>query len=203
MKIFITGTDTDVGKTVVSSWLCLHTNYDYFKPIQTGSRLGTDSHEVKKLTNVHIHPESFIYQEPLSPHQASLLEKKEISFNKISLPSKNNLIIEGAGGILTPLNKKKLLIDLVKKWRTPVILVARTTLGTINHTLLSIEALQSRGIAILGVILNGPANHENLQAITYYGKVPVLAWIPKLQEIKRETLLQIPLSQDLENLLCN
>ncbi|GFQ99996.1 ATP-dependent dethiobiotin synthetase BioD [Trichonephila clavata] len=141
MQIFVTGTDTDVGKTTISSWLCLHTGYSYFKPIQTGSTLGTDSHQMSNLTNANVYKENFVYKRPLSPHLAASLENDSINIDRINLPKTHNLIIEGAGGVLVPINKTTLMVDLIKKLAISTILVARSTLGTINHTLLSLEAL--------------------------------------------------------------
>lgn len=198
MQIFITGTDTDVGKTVISSWLCLHTGYSYFKPIQTGSILGTDSYQISSLTNANVYKESFVYKEPLSHHLVSSLKNESIDINEINLPKAHNLIIEGAGGVLVPINKTTLMIDLIKKLAVPTILVARSTLGTINHTLLSLEALRARNIPILGVILNGLPSQDYLEAIEFYGRVQVLASVPKLQQINREHLMQTPLSNRLK-----
>ncbi|GHM58205.1 MAG: hypothetical protein sL5_03930 [Candidatus Mesenet longicola] len=191
MQIFITGTDTNVGKTLISSWICLHTGYSYFKPIQTGA--DKDSDVVSKLANSNIYEESYIYKSPLSPHLAASLENDSIDISRINLPKERNLIVEGAGGILVPINETTFMVDLIKKLNIPVILVARSTLGTINHTLLSLEALRARSVSILGVILNGPHNQDNIKAIEFYGKVEILASIPKLQEVSKESLMQLPL----------
>lgn len=201
MQIFVTGTDTDVGKTTISSWLCLHTGYSYFKPIQTGSTLGTDSHQMSNLTNANVYKENFVYKRPLSPHLAASLENDSINIDRISLPKTHNLIIEGAGGVLVPINKTILMVDLIKKLAIPTILVARSTLSTINHTLLSLEALRARNIPILGIILNGLPNQDNLEAIEFYGRAQVLASVPKLQQVDREHLMQIPLSNRLKAIL--
>lgn len=200
MQTFITGTDTDVGKTIVSSWLCLHTGYSYFKPIQTGCILGKDSCKVRELTGANVYKEAFVFKEPLSPHLAALRENRSIDINEIKLPQKPLLIVEGAGGVLAPINKDKFMVDLIKKFATLVILVARSTIGTINHTLLSLEALRARNISVLGVILNGPHDQDNFNAIEFYGKVQVLASIPKLQSISKESLMQIPFSTQLRRL---
>ncbi|MDX5496658.1 MAG: dethiobiotin synthase [Wolbachia endosymbiont of Nomada fabriciana] len=201
MQIFVTGTDTDVGKTTISSWLCLHTGYSYFKPIQTGSTLGTDSHQMSNLTNANVYKENFVYKRPLSPHLAASLENDSINIDRISLPKTHNLIVEGAGGVLVPINKTTLMVDLIKKLAIPTILVARSTLSTINHTLLSLEALRARNIPILGIILNGLPNQDNLEAIEFYGRAQVLASVPKLQQVDREHLMQIPLSNRLKAIL--
>lgn len=203
MQTFITGTDTDVGKTIVSSWLCLHTGYSYFKPIQTGCILGKDSCKVGELTGTNVYKEAFVFKEPLSPHLAALRENRSIDISEIKLPQENNrpfLIVEGAGGVLAPINEDTFMVDLIKKFATPVILVARPTIGTINHTLLSLEALRARSISVLGVILNGPHDQDNFNAIEFYGKVQVLASIPKLQSISKESLIQIPFSTQLRRL---
>jgi len=200
MRIFITGTDTDVGKTLVSSWLCLHSDYKYFKPIQTGNTEETDTEKVKKL-GILTHEEIYSYKEPLSPHLAARLENDEINMQNIILPKENDLIVEGAGGVLVPINKSHLMVDLMCKFSLPIILVARSALGTINHTLLSIEALRARKLNILGVILNGPINIENAKAIEFYGNIKILAQIPKLESATKENLLDIPLTTDVRKIL--
>jgi dethiobiotin synthetase len=203
MRIFVTGTDTNVGKTIISSWLCLHTGYAYCKPIQTGYVNGTDSDTIKQLTSSQVYQESFLYQAPLSPHLAASLENSEININHINIPNNNNIIIEGAGGIFVPINKHLFMIDLIKQINAPVILVARSTLGTINHTLLSLEALRSKNIPILGVILNKTSNQyfqDNLKAIEWYGKTTVLAHIPKLTAINKSSLLKIAFSTQLKTI---
>ena len=105
MKFFITGTDTDIGKTLIASWLCIHTNADYWKPIQTGSTQGTDTDYVRQLTGSNIHAETYIFKTPLSPHAAAEIEDKIINLNNIHLPITDKLIVEGAGGVLVPINK--------------------------------------------------------------------------------------------------
>lgn len=193
MRIFITGTGTDVGKTLISSWLCLKMGFDYFKPIQTGQ--STDSAQVRELSGTKIYPSIYSYQAPVSPHLAAALENEIIDPTKIVLPDEPNLIIEGAGGLLVPLNKNFLMIDLIQQLNVPVIIVAHSGLGTINHTLLSLEALRARNIAILGVILNGEINTPNKEAIEFYGKVKVLAEIPFLESISQQVLQDIPLAE--------
>ena len=200
MKIFITGTDTDVGKTIVCSWLCLHTQYNYFKPIQTGNSEQTDSSTVHYLTKCKVYQENYSYKEPVSPHLAARLENSLIEIDKIELPNDDNIIIEGAGGLLVPINNKFFMVDVIKKLTTPVILVARSTLGTINHTLLSIEALRVRDIKILGVIMSGPKNAENKAAIELYGKVKVLACLPNFEKLNQESLQQYKLTVELQEI---
>ena len=201
MKIFITGTDTNVGKTLISSWIALHNGFSYFKPIQTGTKDGSDSLEVHKLSKTKIHPENYVYKEPLSPHLAANVENDMIDIEKIVLPPSRNLIIEGAGGVLVPINDTYLMVDLIEKLGAPVILVARTTLGTINHTLLSLEALRSRNIPVLGVIMNGEKSLQNSQAIEAYGRTSVLADFPKIESVSMNTLKGIAPPQKLKQIL--
>jgi dethiobiotin synthetase len=200
MHIFITGTDTNIGKTLVSSWLCLHTLYDYFKPIQTGAEQGTDSASVANLTLAKIWPENFIYKTPLSPHLSARIENKEIDVNKIILPKTKNLIVEGAGGVMTPINAKYLMIDLINMIGLPTIVVASSKLGTINHTLLTLQALKTKAIEVLGVIVSGQKNADNCQAIEYYGKTKVLAQLPHLAQINTASLASISLTNDLQQI---
>jgi dethiobiotin synthetase len=200
MRLFITGTDTNVGKTIISSWIALHTGFPYFKPIQTGTRDGSDSSEVNTLSQATIYPEIYSYKEPLSPHQAAKLEKDVIDIDKITLPESPHVIVEGAGGVLVPINDTYLMVDLIKKMGIPAIVVARTTLGTINHTLLSLEALRSRNIPILGVIMNGAHHPLNSHAIETYGRISVLAEFPHLASVNPQTLTHVPLPQKLHHI---
>ena len=200
MRIFITGTDTNIGKTIISSWLCLHTGYGYFKPIQTGASEGTDSQIVAGLSDTQIYQESYLYKDLSSPHLAASLENQEIDIAKINFPKVRDLIIEGAGGLLVPINKDYLMIDLIKDFSTPVIIIARSGLGTINHTLLSLEALKIRNITTLGVIMNGEINQSNADAIEFYGKTKILAKFPFMDHINKNNLKKIPLSQNLQKI---
>ncbi|ETZ07293.1 ATP-dependent dethiobiotin synthetase BioD [Holospora obtusa F1] len=202
MKIFITGTDTNVGKTVISAWIAIHTKSAYFKPIQTGEKEGSDCQNVKKISPfTQIYSPIYGYQDTLSPHLAANLKNDFIQLKKITLPRASNIVIEGAGGILVPLNETHLMIDLIQKFDVPVILVSRTSLGTINHTLLSLEALRARNISILGVIMNGDQNTENSQAIKNYGRTTILAEFPKLCKVSYSELKKINFSENFQNLL--
>jgi dethiobiotin synthase len=201
MQIFISGTDTNIGKTLICNWLCLQAHYAYFKPIQTGALEQTDSSLIHERGNVQVYPETFCYQAPLSPHLAAATEGQEIDINNIVLPNEKNLIVEGAGGVLVPLNKQTLLIDLIRYLSLPLIIVASSRLGTINHTLLTLEAIKKRKIHVLGVIMNGPLNQENKNAIEYYGEVEVLAQMPWLEQLNESTLKNIPLPNSLSTLL--
>jgi dethiobiotin synthetase len=193
MTLFITGTDTNIGKTIISAWICLHTRMPYWKPIQTGISDSRDTDVVQAIARVETYPETYALWEPLSPHAAAIQENMTIDPSKIIKPTENSLVIEGAGGVLVPLAPDVFLIDLIQQWTVPVLIVARSSLGTINHTCLTIEALRNRNIPILGVILNGIANPINRQAIETYGNCPVLAEFPPLQAVSAEGLSQIPL----------
>ena len=201
MQVFITGTDTNVGKTVVCSWLCLHTGYDYFKPIQTGISEGRDSSLVSDYSNARIYPEACCYQAPLSPHLAAAYENETIDSQRIQLPASNQLIIEGAGGVLVPINANTMMVDLIKQFNVPVILVASSRLGMINHSLLSLEALRSRQCRVLGVIVTGELNEASCRSIEDYGNTKILAQLPFLPEVNRASLSQIPLGPNLTSML--
>ncbi len=201
MKIFISGTDTNVGKTLISSWITLHTGFAYFKPIQTGTKEGRDSNEVRNLSHTKIYPEFYSYPEPLSPHLAAELQNDSINIEKIFLPQEKHLVVEGAGGVLVPINKKHLMIDLIKKLGIPVIVVSRTGLGSINHTLLTLEVFKLHDVEVLGVIMNGEPNSENNKAIEFYGHTPILAEFPKLEEVSCNTLKKVALSEKLTQIL--
>jgi dethiobiotin synthetase len=196
-QFFVTGTDTDVGKTVVSAMLILGLNASYWKPIQSGILPCTDTEWVKKITQLppsHFFPEVYRLSQPLSPHASAMHDNVRIDLDKIVMPNLpgncSHLIVEGAGGILVPLNDKNLMIDLIKKLNIPVLVVCRSTLGTINHTLLTLQHLRLHEIPILGVIMNGPKNEGNRKAITHYGKVNVLTELEPIQNISGATLLQ-------------
>lgn len=200
MKIFITGTDTDIGKTLISSWICLHFNFEYFKPIQSGCEDGTDSEKVKSLSGCVVHKESYIFKAPYSPHLASRMEGEIIDPTTIKLPDSKRLLIEGAGGILVPINDNFLVADLIKQLKTPTIVVSSSKLGTINHTLLTLEALRMRNIEILGVIMNGQLNQNNAKAIEFYGKTKVLAQVPQLDNLNDDSLYATSPSSELKEI---
>ena len=162
MKVFVTGIDTNIGKTFISAILAKTMNADYFKPIQCGDLENTDSDKVAYWAKANIHPETYKFKTPQSPHLAASLENKTINLNDINIPkTDNHLVIEGAGGLLVPLNDKDYIIDIPKKFGLPVILVCRSYLGSLNHTLLAIEALKEREIEILGLVFNGKPNQES------------------------------------------
>jgi dethiobiotin synthetase len=203
MNIFVTGTDTSIGKTIVSAWLCIHLNANYWKPVQSGSAAeATDSQIVKNLlskNNKGVIPEKYIFKVPLSPHTAAIIEGKRICMNELHLPNTNNsrMIVEGAGGILTPLNDEATICDLMKQLNLPVILVARSSLGTINHTCLTLEALRNKNIPVLGVIMNGPKNESNKLAIEKYGRTCVLDELEMFDQLDHSSLKKRLPSQNL------
>ncbi|MFA9191992.1 dethiobiotin synthase [Flavobacterium sp. FZUC8N2.13] len=163
MKLFITGIGTDVGKTIASAIITEALQADYWKPIQAGDLNASDSHKIKAyLSNEKtvIHPNSYALQTPASPHLAAQLDNIVIDITKITEPlTDNHLVIEGAGGIFVPINNQDCVIDLIKS-DYKVIVVSRHYLGSINHTLLTIEALQNRNIVIAGILFNGKENQS-------------------------------------------
>ncbi|MFT8737217.1 MAG: dethiobiotin synthase [Zymomonas mobilis] len=196
--VFVTGTDTGIGKTLVSACLIKAWNGDYWKPLQTGlAEEEGDSATVTRLANLssdRIILPAITLSAPLSPEAAARQENRVITENDLSFPplfSSAPLVVEGAGGLMVPITAEKMMIDFIQDCKLPVILVARSGLGTINHTLLSLEALRLRKIPIAGVILSGATNYENRQAIENYGKIRVLAEIPLLDRIDPEQVAAI------------
>ena len=191
-KIFITGIGTDVGKTFVSAVFTEAFKADYWKPIQCG--LPRDAEEVKNLisnTETEIHPERFLFRQALSPHAAAKTEKVKINLSDFKLPSTSNtLVIEGAGGLMVPLNNKELVIDLIHKFDTEVILVVKNYLGNINHTLLSIEALKSRKIKIAGLVFNGKMLPLTEEVILKQSGLKCLLHIKEEKEITKTVVLK-------------
>ena len=201
---FVTGTDTDVGKTLVSAWLMTHLDADYWKPVQAGTEPVTDSVTVRRLAEIsadRILPEAYVLPEAMAPHEAARRAGISIDMAKLEPPATNRLVVvEGAGGMLVPLTDTDYVIDLAGQLGLPIVLVARSTLGTINHTLLSIEALRRRGLPLAGVVMNGPETPHNRVAIERYGDVNIIAEIPWLPSVTRATLLEIEPELDLEKL---
>ena len=177
---FITGIGTEVGKTVVSAIVTEALNADYWKPIQAGDLQNSDTHKVKRFVtnpNSHFFNNTYALNTPMSPHAAAELDGVKIKVKDIARPStENDLVIEGAGGLMVPLNDKEVIADLISK-DDAVILVSRHYLGSINHTLLSIEALKSRGINKVGIIFSGNEHPTTEKAIKKIGKVEVIGRI--------------------------
>lgn len=192
-KYFITGIGTGIGKTLISAVLTEKLKADYWKPIQSGDLDTSDSITISSLisnTQTVIHPESYRLTQPLSPHLSARLDGIEIDLNKINMPlTNNNLIIEGAGGLMVPLNEKELIIDLIKKLNIEVILVSQNYLGSINHTLLSVNLLKQYEIPVKGIIFNGNENVETERYIQQYTKIKKLGNIPSFNNIDKEKVL--------------
>jgi dethiobiotin synthetase len=185
MKIFVTGIDTNIGKTVFSAILCKSLGADYFKPIQSGDLDNSDSKNLNKF-GIHTLPEALRLPLPKSPNFSSPIP---IKIENINLPKTDRpLVVEGAGGVLVPLNQKDFIIDLAKKWEIPVILVCKSYLGSLNHTLLTIEAIRARNIKILGLVFNGDSNEESEDFLTKRTGLKILLRISKEKEINQNII---------------
>ena len=193
-RIIICGTDTDVGKTIVSSFFVQGLKGIYWKPIQSGTEEGTDTKTVCNLLNLEPNryiSERYKFKAPVSPHWAAEQESGFIEPSNLKLPDLDELIIiETAGGLMVPLNRDWLQIDQLKVWGAPIILVARTGLGTLNHTLLSLEALRHRNLVVLGIVLNGPAHKDNPKTLEQFGDTKILASLPIFDEVNAKVLSQ-------------
>jgi len=189
MKYFITGIGTEIGKTLASAILVEALNADYWKPIQAGELEYSDSQKVKDLISnptSQFHAESYRLKLPMSPHAAAHNDKINIELSKCQLPNtSNSLIVEGAGGLLVPLNDKECIIDLIEHLKLEVILISQHYLGSINHTLLSIEALQHRNIPIKGILFNGDENRDSERIILSKSKLNCLGRIPQLKTVEK------------------
>jgi dethiobiotin synthetase len=185
--LIVTGTDTGIGKTVFAAALAGALGATYWKPIQCGLADGGDSARVRALAGLppdRILPEAYRLEMAASPHRASEAQGVEISLSKLVLPKiEGPLVIEGAGGLMVPVNRQTLMIDLFASWRLPVVLVARTALGTINHSLLSIEALNGRNIPILGIAFVGEEIADTERTIAEMGNVRHLGRLPLLDAL--------------------
>lgn len=194
-KIFITGIGTDVGKTIVSAVLAEAWKADYWKPVQAGRIPETDSETVKKLlTNKvsNVWQEKYLLETPVSPHYAAFLENINIQENNLLPPSSPNkiLLIEGAGGLMAPLNDEFLVIDLISKLHAETIVVSKNYLGSINHTLLTVNTLFHHKIPVLGIIFNGEEHAASEQFILKYTGLKMLGRIEKAQQITKEWILK-------------
>lgn len=191
---FITGIGTGIGKTIVSAILTQKLQSDYWKPIQSGDLDQSDSLSVQHLisnTKTIIHPEQYRLSRPLSPHLSARLDGIEINAQAFVVPKTNNhLIIEGAGGLMVPINEKELILDLIPVLKAKVIIVSQNYLGSINHTLLTLEVLKSRNIEVEGIIFNGEANAESESYIANYTGIPILGKIPKLAALDPKSIAE-------------
>jgi dethiobiotin synthetase len=193
--LVITGTDTDAGKTVVAAALTAVLQVHYWKPIQSGLEGGTDSSRVQALgvPKSRVLPEAYRLELPASPHLSAEREGLTLDLTRIALPATPRpLIVEGAGGLMVPIRRDPpwLMIDQFAAWNAPVLLVARTALGTINHSILSIEALRRRGVPIAGIVFSGPPHEDNERIVPALGAVRCFGRLPWLDPLDLDTLAQ-------------
>ncbi len=186
--IIVTGTDTDVGKTVFSAVLAGALKATYWKPVQCGFDEGCDRKKVEALANVKTLPEIYKLALPASPHLAAEAENIILDDKRMILPDVSPLVVEGAGGLMVPLNRKMLYLDLLARWQKPVILCCRTSLGTINHSLLSIAALKKVECPILGLAFIGDENKQVEETICQFANVNRLGRLPFLKDLTGKAL---------------
>jgi dethiobiotin synthetase len=191
-RIVVTGTDTGIGKTVFAAALAGALGAYYWKPIQAGLLEETDRQAVLRLSGLseeRLLPEAYRLKTPASPHRAAAIDGITIDPEALVLPNTDgSLVVEGAGGLLVPLTREVAYIDVIARWRAPVVLCARTTLGTINHSLLSIEALRTRGIPLLGVVFIGDESVESERIIVEMGHARRLGRLPYLPQLTGDML---------------
>lgn len=195
-SLFVTGTDTNVGKTLLSALLVAALDAIYWKPIQTGAVEGTDRQTVIKLAEIpeaQTIPESYCFDPSVSPHLAAEATGVRIDLARIPVPAKVDkpVIAEGAGGILVPINDSESMLDLARHLGFPILIAARAALGTINHTLLTVRALRCAKMRVKGVVVIGNRNKDNERSIEQFGAIPIVGWIPWLDRIDRETVLLV------------
>ena len=187
----VTGTDTDVGKTVFAAGLTAFIDGWYWKPVQAGLADGTDAARVAALSGLapeRILPEAYRLETPCSPHRAAAIEGVAITPESLALPQQRPLVVEGAGGALVPVTPDFLMADLFAQWGLPAIVVARTALGTINHSLMTVEALRARGVPVHGVAFVGDAVADSEQTICRIGGVRHLGRLPILPDLSAQAL---------------
>ncbi len=191
-RFFVSGIGTEVGKTVVSAILVKALQADYWKPVQAGDLLFSDSMKIAEwVPGARIHQEAYRLQTPMSPHAAADIDGIQIDLNAFELPATDNsLIVEGAGGLLVPLNEKDHMLDLIERLKLPVILVSRHYLGSINHTLLSLEALKARNIPLAGLIFNGKEHPTTERIIQQIGGIRPVGRIEELPDLQPNTIVQ-------------
>lgn len=185
-RVFVSGSDTDIGKTLVCGILATGWNAHYWKPVQSGTETVTDSETVASWIGAHrIFPERYILGKPLSPNQSAEFDGISMNLRDFQLPPvEGPLIVEGAGGLMVPINDQSMMIDLAAQLQLPIILTVRTGLGTINHTLLSIQVLKQRCLPLAGVIFSGQPHPDNQRDIARFGKVPILGVVPRLEKVE-------------------
>ena len=192
-RVFVTGTDTDVGKTVVSAILAQGWGARYWKPLQAGTEGGTDSQAVASwLGQDRVLPEHAVLSRPLSPNQAAEQDGVSLELASIQLPAwPGPLVVEGAGGLMVPLNQQHTMLDLMARLGLPVVLVARSGLGTLNHSLLSLAMLKARGLKLLGLILVGEHNPLNQRDIQHFGQAEIIGRVPPLAQLNARSFQQV------------
>jgi dethiobiotin synthetase len=191
-RFVVTGTDTDIGKTVFAAALARALGARYWKPVQAGLADGSDARTAAALgvPPADILPEAYRLATPCSPHRAAALDGVTIDPARLTLPPGDApLVVEGAGGVLVPVTPDLLFADLFARWRLPVVLVARTALGTINHSLLSLEALRSRGVAVHGIAFIGDPEPDSEATIARLGQVRRLGRLPRLDPLTHDSLV--------------
>ena len=188
MRIFVTSIDTNVGKTVCSSILCAGLGYDYWKPVQCGDLDFSDSMKVKSYSPLtKVHAESFQLNAPISPHEAAKLENMDISINDFKLPKSEEIIIEGAGGVMVPLNYKgNMIVELASMFEAKVIIVFKNYLGSINHTLLTIDKVKSVGLDVLGLLVVGDEVTSSERIIEDATQMNIIARIPIVDHVNQK-----------------
>lgn len=194
MKYIIAGIGTEIGKTFISSILTESLQADYWKPIQSGALDFTDSDTVRSLisnSTTVFHPEAYRLNEPMSPHAAAAIDGIEIELSKFELPNTgNHLIVELAGGLMVPLNDRETNLDLIKKLNIPLILISKNYLGSINHTLLSVEILKMNDIEVKGLIFNGEQNRYSEDFILNYTKLECLGRVNFEENIDKSVVMK-------------
>lgn len=185
--IAIAGIHTGIGKTVVSAVLAEALDADYWKPVQAGleERDAAFIQQMISRGEERVHPEAVLLPQPISPHAAAAIDGIHIDYTKFNWPVTNKLLlVETAGGVLSPMTDSATMADFIAYYRLPTILVTQNYLGSINHTLLSIEALRSRGIDLLGLVVSGKHNKSSESFIEQYGKVPIIATVPHFDKLE-------------------
>jgi dethiobiotin synthetase len=191
-SIAIAGIHTGIGKTIASAVIAEALGADYWKPVQAGIE-ERDAALVRQLLSngiARVHQEAVLLSQPMSPHAAAIIDGVEIDYTTFKWPATNKrLIIETAGGLLSPMSASKTMADFITHCNLPVILIAQNYLGSINHTLMTIEVMKSRGIHLIGIIMNGPSNVASENYIKQYSYTPVIARIPQFDKINSKTVV--------------
>jgi dethiobiotin synthetase len=207
MRVFVSGIGTGVGKTIVSAILAEALGAAYWKPVQAGDLDSSDTLTVQRLSaaaSIQVFPEAFALNHPMSPHAAAALDGVRVDIASLmqaySALGAEHLVVEGAGGLMVPLNERELMIDLVQQMGIPVVLVSRNYLGSINHTLLSAEALQRRNIPVAGIVFNGAPVPSTEQLLLDYTGLPCIVRVEEEPRWDREVILKYAARVDLKSL---